>query len=311
MVLIKPIQPHGPISKKILASMEMFLSQKILDFSELKEAKINAENLEKQTNLDEDLTQYDPLHLFYMYGLNKLGVLLSQISQLPAVRKLTQALDESEDIYMPEGPPISPLTCSYFTFWSYFDLSFGPKKETFGTIAIDLCKALGSHSGLIEIFETMQNSRMGIYVNEGRLGKFIFLRELITQKKIKAISPAGYMGKSDELWYVRIMPEPLGMKRFGYSLIINTPYILGEWKRNTYRPSKEEKWLEYFDKNLSKTAISDKTTAYEYLMKYGLERHYWNEFIFEGYLNHSDIMVSLAGYPDIPSSRPHSRVNRF
>ncbi|MBI4594809.1 MAG: hypothetical protein HY730_00340 [Candidatus Tectomicrobia bacterium] len=152
---------------------------------------------------------------------------------------------------------------------------------------------------------------MGIYVNEGRLGKFLFLKELVTQKKIKAISPAGYIGKTDELWYVRIMPEPLGLETFGYALIINTPYILGEWQRNSYKPAKEGKWLEFFDRNLSKTGIPYKTAAYEHLMKYGLERNYWNEFIFEGYLNNSASMISLAGYPDLPSTRPHSRENSF
>ncbi|MGA2403820.1 MAG: hypothetical protein ABSG91_19290 [Syntrophobacteraceae bacterium] len=52
-------------------------------------------------------------------------------------------------------------------------------------------------------------------------------------------------------------------------------------------------------------------------MKHGLSRqqvnyprpgmHYWNEYVFEGYVNHQDDMIMLAGYPDTPLSRPHSR----
>ena len=44
-------------------------------------------------------------------------------------------------------------------------------------------------------------------------------------------------------------------------------------------------------------------------MKFGLNRHYWNEYIFEGYANHQDDMILLAGFPDIPLSRPHSDEN--
>jgi hypothetical protein len=57
-------------------------------------------------------------------------------------------------------------------------------------------------------------------------------------------------------------------------------------------------------------------TIYEFFMKHGLSRqqmnyprpgmHYWNEYVFEGYCNHRDDMIILAGYPDIPLSRPHS-----
>ncbi len=47
--------------------------------------------------------------------------------------------------------------------------------------------------------------------------------------------------------------------------------------------------------------------AYEQLMKYGLSRHYWNEYIFESYVNHVKEAIFLAGIPDIALSRPHSR----
>jgi hypothetical protein len=46
-------------------------------------------------------------------------------------------------------------------------------------------------------------------------------------------------------------------------------------------------------------------------MKYGINRHYWNEYILEAYASHKDDMVLLAGFPDISSSRPHSKVNTF
>ena len=41
-------------------------------------------------------------------------------------------------------------------------------------------------------------------------------------------------------------------------------------------------------------------------MKYGLNKTYWNEYIFLAYANHQKDMISLAGFSDIPASLPHS-----
>jgi hypothetical protein len=71
----------------------------------------------------------------------------------------------------------------------------------------------------------------------------------------------------------------------------------------------EKSWNLFFERNLGETKIDDKNRAYEFLMKFGLNRHYWNEYIFEGYVNHQDNMILLAGFPDIPLSRPHSKEN--
>jgi hypothetical protein len=44
-------------------------------------------------------------------------------------------------------------------------------------------------------------------------------------------------------------------------------------------------------------------------MKYGPTREYWNDFVFEAYVNHQADAIYLAGLPDIPESRPHSEVS--
>jgi hypothetical protein len=44
-------------------------------------------------------------------------------------------------------------------------------------------------------------------------------------------------------------------------------------------------------------------------MKYGLNRHYWNEFVIEAYTNNTNDMILLTGFPDIPLSMPHSSEN--
>lgn len=51
------------------------------------------------------------------------------------------------------------------------------------------------------------------------------------------------------------------------------------------------------------------TQGYELLMKYGPERNYWNEYVFEAYVNHRAEVIFLCGLPDVEESRPRSRVN--
>jgi hypothetical protein len=155
----------------------------------------------------------------------------------------------------------------------------------------------------------MQNSRMGFYIHEGVYEGFVHLRELITQKQIKVIVPSGYMGSQGEIWFARIMPEPFAKLNYGYSVVFTTPYIISEMQNQRIVYSNEKSWDLFFERNLGKTKIENKNRAYEVFMKSGLNRHYWNEYIFEGYVNHQDDMILLAGLPDIPLSRPHSKEN--
>lgn len=300
---------HGPISKKVLSGLRKTINRKVIDISELKNAKIHAENLEKSVITEKKLAELDPLHGVYVYAQNKISVFVEQIAELPTLSKLTNAYSDAEDLYMPSGPPMSPLTTSYFSCWGFFDLCVGIKKESFGTVIIDICRSLNVDQGLIKIFECMQNSRMGFYVHEGVSEGFIQLRELITQKQINVIAPSGYMGRPDEIWFARIMPEPFTELNYGYSVIFTTPYIISEMQNERFVFSSEKSWDSFFERNLEKMKIEDKNSAYEFLMKFGLNRHYWNEYIFEGYVNHQDDMILLAGFPDIPLSRPHSKEN--
>lgn len=300
---------HRSISKRVIAELRKHRSRKVVDISELKQAKIDAENLESSVITRNELSELDPLHAIYAYAQNILSVFVEQISELPAVSKLARAYADAEEEYMPSGPPISPLTTSYFSCWGFFDLCVGIKKESFATIVIDICRELNLDQGLIKIFECMQNSRMGFYIHEGISDGLVQLRELVTHKQFGAIVPSGYEGRTDEIWFARVMREPFAEFKRGYSVVFTTPYIISELQNGRFVFSNESHWDSFFERNLEKTKIEEKHRAYEFFMKYGLNRHYWNEYVFEGYVNHRENMILLAGFPDIPSSRPHSSEN--
>ncbi len=306
-----PSSTHGPISKKILAQVQKVSTSKVVDLSQFKAGKRIAESLQETVVSQKDLANLDPLHAVYVYSINQLSVFVEQLGTLADTAKLVKACLDAEDVYMPSGPPTSPLTQSYFNHWAFFDLCVGPKKETWATIAIDVCKMMKVHKDLVRVFEIMQCSRMGFYVHQGFSGGHQLFRELVTNKVIRAIFPSGYKGSKDEICYLRVMPGSLGWMDFGYDVVVTTPYVISEMLDKKFVYAKEEKWLGFFDRTLKETEITDNVAAYEYLMKYGLGRHYWNEYVFEGYVNYEKEMILLAGFPDIASSRPHSNVNEI
>ena len=273
-----------------------------------KRPKIRAEELEATISSEKDLARLDPLHAVYVYGQNKMSVLVEQLAELPVMSELTEAYTLAEEEYMPSGPPMSPLTHSYFTCWGFFDLCVGPMKESFGSIAIEVCKSLEVDQGLIRLFQKMQASRMGFYVHEGFSGQHVLLKEFLTEKRIKAIVPSGHRGQPGEIWLARILPEPFEELPLGYSVVFTTPYVIGMVKEKLfYQVSDQTEWQAFFERTLKKTGKENVTTAYEQFMKYGLTRHYWNEYIFEAYVNEVQGAILLTGFPDIPLSRPHSR----
>ena len=304
---VSSTSPRSSIAKKIIADLDKIAKRKIINLQDIKKAKATAEDLEATISSDKELSQLDPLHAIYVYGQNRIDILIQQLAQLPACNKLVSVCAEADNIYMPAYPPISPVTNSYFSCWCYFDLRVGVGKESFGHIAIKVSQALSSDKNLITIFEKMQKSRMGLYIHEGTADNRTILKELITNEKINCVAPSGYIGTPGEIWLVRIFSEPFPELDFGYSVVFTTPYIVGKVEDGYFKNiGAIDSWVSFLERTLEKTGEPDKIKAYEKLMKYGLSRHYWNEYIFEGYANYTDHAVFLAGIPDLPGSLPHS-----
>ncbi len=296
----------GPIAKRVISDLRKQSKRKVVNLAEVRNARIDAEDLQKSVLSSEELADHDPLHSVYVYAQNMLSVLTEQLGELPALVKLNNAYADAQEIYMPSGPPMSSLTTSYFTCWGMFDLVAGVKKESFGSVCIDLGRALHLDRHLIRVFEHMLDSRMGFYVHEGTDQEFVLLREIFTNERHKVIVPAGYAGQQGEIWYARVLPEPFPELNFGYSVVFTTPYLIAEEDRRGLTFASEEKWLEYFQRNLSKTGKKNPRVAYKHLLKYGLSKHYWNEYVFESYSNHRNEMILLVGFPDAAKTRPHS-----
>jgi hypothetical protein len=107
----------------------------------------------------------------------------------------------------------------YFT-WAFYDLRFGPDRETIGTRLLDVGEPLGLGPDGAEAIRLMSETRMGVSEHAGLKGGRCLLRELITDDEFECGSPAGYLGRAGELWFVRLCPP---IDPAGYQLAFTTP----------------------------------------------------------------------------------------
>ena len=237
----------------------------------------------------------DPLHAVYVAIQNATSVFSERVSRLPEFRPFYRLVVQAEDDYLPDGPPISPLTRSYFTSWAFFDLRFGPDRETIGSCLLDVAEVLGLGPDEAEAVRCYSASRMGIHERGGTKGGRCSLKELITDDEVESYSTSGYDGRPGELWYVRIGP-PIGPAT--YSVVLTTPYVL--------LGSRPADWMAYLGKSLIGLTATERRRRLGELLKYGREPNHWNEFIFRAYHHHQFDAIFLAGMPDVPWSLPHA-----
>lgn len=217
------------------------------------------------------------------------------------VRDLWRHVDriaKADEDYMPEGPPVSPITRSMFYAWSLWDLTVGVKRESLGSILLAICRAQGMDATFVAVLDALVESRLGLHVHEGVAGGRIALREIGTGELRECVCPAGYEGERGEVWLARVLPSPAATP--GDSIVLTTSYVIQNPGLAGLRA--------YFERTLPKVA-TDATVAYTRLMKRGLDERHWLEYVFEAYAGHRPEAVFLMGLPDIAESRPHSRID--
>lgn len=236
----------------------------------------------------------DPVHAAYAHIQHVASVFAEAVSPLAELKPYYDAAEAAEDEYLPGGPPISPLTHSYFTMWAFFDLRFGRDDETIGTLLLDVGDRLGLSPEDFAVTRQFQHSRMGIYELRGVEDSRPRLRELITNKEFDCFAASGYVGEAGELWYVRVVPPIEG---YDYHAAITTPYIL--------QHTAKADWIAYLDRSLATLAGDNMQSKLHHMLKYGRHPNGWNEFISQAYCGFQSNAIFLAGIPDRPKTLPH------
>ena len=57
---------------------------------------------------------------------------------------------------------------------------------------------------------------------------------------------------------------------------------------------------------LTEIGLTNSYPALDHLLKYGLSRDYWHEFVFQAYVDNRSDVIFLTGLPDGPESLPHT-----
>lgn len=240
---------------------------------------------------------HDPFHAVYVFMQNMTAHFAETISGLPEMEPWSKAVAEAEDKYMPSGPPMSPLSSSFFWMWALFDFRIGKSQDTVGECQIAANDVIWMNEHQLDAATKMSVSRMGIYENVGTDGPFVLLRELITERNFPALCPTGYRGHKGELWYVRLLP-PLEPQITRSWVAMTTPYVLLD-------ASKME-WIDFLRRTMLQCKGADELKRLYNLLKYGLDQNYWNEFVFKAYVNYQADAVFLTGIPDIKATLPHA-----
>ena len=242
--------------------------------------------------LEQDLG--DPQHVLYVAAQQLSSAFAESVSMLPEFAEYAAIVGKAEDEYVPDGPPMSPLTRSFFTLWAFFDVRFGADRESIGSCLVDVLRAMHGPELMVGTLEKLSASRMGIYEHVGFKGPHVRLRELPSGDELVCHSTTGYRGRTGELWYVRLCP-PVA-ESFDYHIVLTTPYVLLGASR--------EDWTAFLNRSLLDAA--DKPRGRHDLLKYGSDRVNWCEFVFQAYHHGEYDAIYLTGLPDVADSLPHS-----
>jgi len=281
---------------KLAKRIKKLRSSKSVDLLAFKHAKQAVKDA-NETIADPDTLikeGYNPVHALYVSAQNVLSSLVEFMLDMDELDRYHRIIGQAQEEYMPGGPPMSPVTNSFFYSWAFFDLAIGLQKETLTSITLDVSASIGLSEGLQTLLRHFDASRMGLYRHQGSENELTVLKELETGTVFHAFNPTGYRGITGELWFVRLLPGIQSNDKT--HICFTTPYVLirsgHDWKAFMDR----RVWLK-----------EKKSLSYEQFMKYGLNHHYWIEFVMQAYAGQetNGNAIYLQGVPDIATTRPH------
>jgi hypothetical protein len=237
----------------------------------------------------------DPFHAVYVFMQNLTATFAETVGQMKEMKIWTRAVEKAENEYTPSGPPISPLTGSYFWMWALYDRKIGKSTDTLASCLLAASDIVQMNAHQVNVLKQMETSRMGIYEHVGTSGPYIRLRELVTDRALVSHCPSGYPGSEGELWYVRLLP-PVEPEIATFWIAMTTPYVL--------IAANKSDWTAFLRRTMLQAAGADHATRLANLLKHGLGPNYWNEFVMKAYHHYQHNAIFLAGIPDMKATLP-------
>lgn len=173
----RPKRVSDGIAQKVIRRLTEFRQSKVVDLGLFRQS--GELTLQRRAGASEGLEDLHPLQAVYTYVVNTVTDSATALGQLPEFEKLVDRLAAAEEEYMPSGPPMSPITRSYFVNWSLFDVTIGLHDESFGSCVAAVSKALGAHPSYVvpeepkRVLEKLFMSRVTKYAHGPRLATVI------------------------------------------------------------------------------------------------------------------------------------------
>lgn len=290
----------GRIAREILRGFQESRSAEIVDWDAHLAAKKRSDSYQGHLSDTELLLRrgFDAQHAAYVSAHNLVSLLCEELSRLPVLEPFVRIVSQAEHTYMPDGPPFSPLTRSYFTSWAFYDVIFGEDRESMAGCIQALGHDLEIHAGLLDIIQLLHHSRMGLYEHVGLRASEVLLCDIVDGHRYTCHVPTGYQGEEGQLWYVRLLPSLSG---YAYHVVSTTPYVL---------MSTKEAWLAFLDRTVPKRTFPSGprpvTDAMHDVLKYGLEACYWHDYLISAHVGAQDNAIFLSGIPDRPETLPNA-----
>ena len=286
-----------PIAGKIRRDLRRHKRRGVIDVAAVRQAKAFQEEIDQA---EMGLAELPSGHVFWMKVLRGLARLAWPLVDAKPFRKLRDRIAESEERFMPGGPPASPLTDSFHVLWCIADAGLGLERETLGSVAAAIGPALGVPDRVIGLWHTLATSHPGVYRIDKRADTIVTLTELVTGVTVQVEIADEIPGDVGTIWWTRLLPPPAeGGSPFWTSIV--TPYV--------FAPGAERAWRDYFDRAVNPASADQRTQAYRRHMKGGTSPFFWLEFIVDAYVGVSGHAVVLTGVPDRIETLPHAEGN--
>ena len=168
----------------------------------------------------------DPIHAAYVFMQNFTSHFAEGVSHFPEMKNWAAVVAKAEDEYLPSGPPMSPLTGSYFWMWAIYDLRIGKSTDTVAYCQIAMNDVLQMNAHQLDAAKKLEQSRMGIYEQIGMDGPHIRLAGTDYGRQLPRPLPGRISSARKVDYGTSGSLPPLEPQLAEYWIAMTTPYIL-------------------------------------------------------------------------------------
>jgi hypothetical protein len=281
-------------------------SSNVIDFSF--EKKLREDATEQMKRDTEGLNTVDPLFSAYLFVFRRLVDFANCTLGILEVKKYEKFINESTEYLQPSFPPMSPISDSYFNLWSVCDVRLAAGNDE--TMASCFAECLQSTNKLKNkeiaiLAERLAYSHMS-FLEQIEPATSVYekshfklpVRDIFSGDEFWISAASGYAGEVGKIWFGRVLPSLSGLSSTACHIFMGTPYIFEKQDKNGI--------LAFLERAIHKVKGNSREESYRKFMKFGLEKRYWPNFIFNAYVNFEPGAIFLTGVPDIPLTQPHS-----